>query len=140
MPAPADADVFRLTAGSQVQLRVNVHADEATEGKLIGRKREEWVERSVRAVIYYDTGSEYAGSVRVELPTGELVGWITKADQKLAGNLLDSVSKARKRRDRKRPLVLDVSLRVEGERHDDGMVDLDEVAVRVKDPVEAKPV
>ena len=139
MPRPTDADVFRLTAGSQIALRVNVHADEATEGKLIGRKRDEWVERTVKAVVYYDTESQYAGSVRVELPSGELVGWVMKADQKLAGQLLDGVSKARKRRDRKRPLVLEVSLRVEGERSDD-VVDLDDVVVRVKDPVEAKPV
>ena len=139
MPRPMDADVFRLTAGSQIQLNVNVHADEATEVKLLGRKRDEYVERTVRAVVYYDDESQYAGSVRVELPSGELVGWITKADQRLANKLLDGVSKARKRRDRKRPLVLEVSMRVEGERGDD-FADLDEVVVRVKDPVEAKPV
>lgn len=143
-PAPQPVDHYKLKGGSGIELGVNLgHLTEATEAKLLGRKRDEYVERTVKVVMYREAGSPYRDSVRVELPSGEFVGWVLKDDSDLACHLIDKLSKARKRRVRGRPIVLHVSMRVEGETSTDGgevVRDVDVATIRVADPVTAEPV
>ena len=138
MPQPQGADVYRLAAGEEMALAVNVHVDDGTADKLIRNKRDGQVVRSVTAVMFYDEGSQHPGSVRIELPSGEIVGWVTRGDQKLAGKVLDAVSKARRRRDRNHPLVLEVSAQIVGARSKEG-VEIDSVTIPIASPVEATP-
>ncbi len=138
--------VAKLASGSQLVFSVNKqHVTGEALKYLMGKpKEDDEVSRSVRLRMFRDDESQFANSVKLETPRGDLVGWILKADSDLACKLIDQLDDALKAHDpalRGERIVFDVSAKVSGysmmpEDEDDEPYDLEEVEIRIKDPVE----
>jgi hypothetical protein len=140
--------VVKLAAGQQIIFGVNKqHVSESALVYLMGKpKEDDEVARSVRARIMRDTESEYPNGVIIETPKGDLIGWILKSDSELACKILDQLTVGAKTYDpnlQNETFAFDVSIRVTGyvtpldEVEDpEDMYDLDDLEIRIKDPVE----
>lgn len=146
--------VVKLAGGQGIVLNVNtLHMDDRIAAKLAGRFEEfgdEEIERSVRALMFRDTESPYADSVRVTTVKGDLIGWIVRADADLACHVVDSVERALQGRfgsARGRPVLLNVSAKVFGEwdveyESEDAEstpraeASIENVEIRIKDPID----
>jgi len=64
--------------------------------------------------MFRNKTSENEDSVRVDLPDGRLIGWITKADSKTACQVIDFIAQSRDPKERRLAIALMVSLYCEG--------------------------
>lgn len=111
--------------------------------RLLGKPKEDgdFVERSVRALMFRDLQSTYPDSVRIETLKGELVGWVIKPNSYYACELINQVGEHLDQDPtlRGRAPRCNVSLYVEGtwnEDEEDGWVpDLENAEVRIFAPV-----
>ena len=103
----------------------------------------------VDVLMFRNRTSENEDSVRVDLPDGRLIGWITKADSETACQLIEHIAQARDRRERRLPIRLMVSLACEAfwPNYEDGDdptdpdvrgVDFDLFEVQIQDPIQAE--
>ena len=68
----------------------------------------------VDVLMFRNRTSENEDSVRVDLPDGRLIGWITKADSKTACQVIDFIAQSRDPKERHVAIALMVSLYYEG--------------------------
>ena len=68
----------------------------------------------VEVLMFRNKTSENEDSVRVDLPDGRLIGWITKADSKTACQVIDFIAQSRDPKERRLAIALMVSLCCEG--------------------------
>ena len=68
----------------------------------------------VEVLMFRNKTSENEDSVRVDLPDGRLIGWITKADSKTAGQVIDFIAQSRDPKERRLAIALMVSLCCDG--------------------------
>ena len=100
----------------------------------------------VDVLMFRNKTSENEDSVRVDLPDGRLIGWITKADSKTACQVIDFIAQSRDPKERRLAIALMVSLYYEGyyEDGDDptdpdgGGIEFELLEVRIQDdPMQA---
>ena len=100
----------------------------------------------VDVLMFRNRTSENEDSVRVDLPDGRLVGWITKADSNTACQVIDFIAQSRDPKERRLAIALMVSLYCEGyyEDGDDptdpdgGGIEFELLEVRIQDdPMQA---
>jgi len=120
---------IRLKSGRGITLEVNTQhiADEVVR-ELLGRPREDEIERSVRGWMMRDTTSQYPDSVRIETSERNLIGWVIKAQSYYACELIHQVSQAMGQADKSvkgRGAACEVSLWVEGSWDKDEEIDPD---------------
>jgi hypothetical protein len=120
-PAVSGPQVWELAHGdedetSTIVLEVNrEHLSTVVANDLVGTgPTTDAFSELVEVLMFRDETSEFEDSVRVELPDGRLVGWITKADSKTACELIEFIAQSRDRRERGLPIRLMVSLCCEG--------------------------
>ena len=143
--------VWRLGHGDEITLEVN-RKNLSTEvaNDLMGTgPTTSYAESVVDIPIFRDETSEYQDSVRLELPDGRLIGWITKADSETACQLIEHIAQARDRKERRIPIRLMVSLACEAfwPNYEDGDdptnpavrgVDFDLFEVQIQNPIQAE--
>jgi hypothetical protein len=100
----------------------------------------------VDVLMFRNKTSENEDSVRVDLPDGRLIGWITKADSNTACQVIDFIAQSRDPKERRLAIALMVSLYCEGyyEDGDDptdpdgGGIEFEVFEVRIQDdPMQA---
>lgn len=137
---PEGRVVVRLAAGSQIEFEVRVTADEPELRYLLGKPKDDEVARSVRARAWVDVAN---GSVEIRTPDGNEIGRVLFAETRKAieiFGLLDAGVKKVSKGLAGRPLVFDVSLRVEGDWQEDSEEesgwsgDVHSAVIRIKDP------
>ena len=86
--------IVNVEAGDNIILGVNETSNELSVAKYVlgtAEPHEEVEDRQVRFLLSKDLSSPYPDAVRVETPDCELIGWILKADSKLASKVLESL-------------------------------------------------
>jgi hypothetical protein len=145
VPQAPEPYVAKLKAGGQLVLGVNLrHIDPGAVRELLGRPREDMIERTVRVRMFRDVQSQYPDSVKVTTQAGHLVGWVLKDDSPLACRIVDHVTYALRTSTEvnvgpTRPVIFDVSARLEGEWEcdgDDWSGDVSDLELRIADPVQ----
>ena len=68
----------------------------------------------VDVLMFRNRTSENEDSVRVDLPDGRLIGWITKDDSKTACEVIDFIAQSRDPKERRLAIAVMVSLCCEG--------------------------
>lgn len=129
--------------GSEIELGVNKqHATAAAVKYLLGRPDEDGdISREVPLWMWRDLTSQFDDSVRVETPTGELVGWVLKADSPLACDVVDQISDAVPKSEPRasgRRLILEVTAEVEGYWEFEDEPELLSVMLQIKEPAEVE--
>ena len=145
VPQSAAAFVAKLKGGKQLTLGVNVkHVTPEATRELLGRPREDGIERTARVRMSRDTQSQYADSVKVTTESGALVGWVLKDQSQLACRIIDQVTYALRTSTEvsvgaSQAVVFDVSAAIEGEWERDGSDwsgEVFDVQLRIADPVQ----
>jgi len=120
-PAVSGPQVWELAHGdedetSTIVLKVNrEHLSTEVANDLMGTgPTTDNFSELVDVLMFRNRTSENEDSVRVDLPDGRLIGWITKADSKTACQVIDLIAQSRDRRERDLPIRLMVSLCCEG--------------------------
>jgi len=149
--SPGTPEVYRIGHEEDIVLDVNrKYLSTEVANVLMGEGlSEDSVDGDREVMMFRDETSQYEDSVRVELPDGRLVGWVTKADSETACLVIDSVSKARSRSSQRHPVRLLVTLYIDGfwpnyESGDDPNdpdvrgVDFDVFEIQIQDPIQAE--
>jgi len=149
--AVSGPQVWRLGHGDEIALEVNrKYLSTEVANDLMGAgPMTDYAESVVDILMFRDETSEYEDSVRLELPDGRLIGWISKADSETACQLIEHIAQARDRRERRLPIRLMVSLACEAfwPNYEDGDdptnpavrgVDFDLFEVQIQNPIQAE--
>ena len=147
---PGGPDVYRLADFDDIVLKINKKhmADGLARELAGGRPSTESFEDEIQVLMFRDESSDLKNSVRVEMPDGRLVGWVTKAGSEKACLIIDSVDQARPKRSRGSGIRLEVTLYYEGcwSEYMDGDdpddpevqdIDFDDFEIQIADPIEA---
>ena len=120
-PAASGPQVWELAHGdedetSTIVLEVNrEHLSTEVVDDLIGTGTPgDAFTELVDVLMFRNKTSENEDSVRVDLPDGRLIGWITKADSKTACEVIDFIAQSRDPKERRLAIALMVSLSCEG--------------------------
>jgi hypothetical protein len=134
--------IVRLAAGAQIDLGLKIMGGEGSDRYLLGKQKDDFVERSVRGRVYRVTKRDMS-LFQVESPKGEFLGEIIYKDLERANKVFDTFTEALPKIDNslhEREFVFDVSIKVEGEwSPDDEEVDgwfgdVHDASIRIRDP------
>jgi hypothetical protein len=133
-----------LTHGTDIEIGVNKqHASMVALQYLIGAPDEAGdISRQVPVWMWRDDTSQYPDSVRVETPTGELVGWVLKDDSTLACQIVDQIGEVVPRSEPRavgRRIIFEVIAEVEAYWEPGDEPELLSVLLGIKQPAEVHP-
>ena len=117
-PETGDPVIVTIQSGADIVLYVELDSSEKADRALLGRPKDDYVERSIRVRLLRDLNRTESARVLVETRTNEPIGLIAAEQSYFACELINQVGEAVAEQDPSlvgRAPHLDVSCRVEGE-------------------------